>query len=40
MEHSVMTRLGDGSLVRMTPSEIRADLEDATALGAKKGGWS
>ncbi len=36
MEQSVTTRLGDGSLVRMTPSEIRADLEEATALGAKK----
>jgi len=31
-----MTRLGDGSLVRMTPSAIRADLEEATELGAKK----
>ena len=36
MEPSVTTRLGDGSLLRMTPSEIRADLEEATALGAKK----
>jgi dimethylamine--corrinoid protein Co-methyltransferase len=36
MEQSVATRLGDGSLVRMTPSEIRADLEEATALGARK----
>jgi dimethylamine--corrinoid protein Co-methyltransferase len=36
MEQSVTTRLGDGSLVRMTPSEIRADLEEATALGARK----
>jgi len=36
MENSVTTRLGDGSLVRMTPSEIRADLEEATAFGAKK----
>jgi len=31
-----MTRLGDGSLVRMNPSQIRADLEDASQLGAKK----
>ena len=36
MENIVTTRLGDGSLVRMTPSEIRADLEEATAVGAKK----
>jgi dimethylamine--corrinoid protein Co-methyltransferase len=31
-----MTRLGDGSLVHMTPGEIRADLEEATELGARK----
>ena len=31
-----MTRLGDGSLVRMAPAEIRADLEEATELAAKK----
>jgi dimethylamine--corrinoid protein Co-methyltransferase len=36
MERSVTTRLADGSLVRMTPSEIRADLEEGTALGAKR----
>ena len=31
-----MTRLADGSLVRMTPAEIRADLEEATEAAAKK----
>jgi len=36
MEQTVTTRLGDGSPVRMTASEIRADLEDATALAAKR----
>jgi dimethylamine--corrinoid protein Co-methyltransferase len=36
MEQSIITRLGDGSRVHMTPSEIRADLEEGTALGAKK----
>ena len=36
MARSVTTRLADGSLVRMTPSEIRADLEEGTALGAKR----
>jgi dimethylamine--corrinoid protein Co-methyltransferase len=36
MERNVTTRLADGSLVRMTPSEIRADLEEGTALGAKR----
>ena len=36
MEHTVRTRLGDGSLVEMTPSEIRADLEDGTQQAAKR----
>ncbi|HMK93037.1 MAG TPA: hypothetical protein VK576_08565, partial [Thermoleophilia bacterium] len=36
MEQTVMTRLGDGSLVHMTPAEIRTDLEAATELAAKK----
>ena len=36
MESSVATRLADGALVHMTPSEIRADLEEGSAVGAKK----
>jgi len=36
MEQPVTTRLADGSLVRMTPSEIRADLEEGSTAGAKR----
>ena len=36
MEPKIPTRLGDGSLVEMTRSEIKADLEDGTALAAKR----
>jgi dimethylamine---corrinoid protein Co-methyltransferase len=36
VEHTIRTRLADGSLVDMTPSEIRADLEDGTQQGAKR----
>jgi dimethylamine--corrinoid protein Co-methyltransferase len=36
MESKLPTRMGDGSLVQMTRSEIRADLEAATALAAKR----
>ena len=36
MEQPVTTRLADGSLVRMTPSELRADLEEGSAAGAKR----
>ena len=36
MEQTIRTRLGDGSLVEMTPSEIRADLEDGTQAAAKR----
>ncbi len=36
MERSVRTRLGDGSLVEMTPSEIRADLVEGMELGARR----
>jgi len=32
----VLTRLGDGSLVEMTRSEIRADVEDGVAVAAKR----
>jgi dimethylamine---corrinoid protein Co-methyltransferase len=32
----VPTRLGDGSLVRLTPAEIRADLEDGTRAAAAR----
>ena len=36
MEQSIRTRLADGSLVEMTPSELRADLEDGTQAAAKR----
>ena len=36
MERAVRTRLGDGSLVEMTPSEIRADLIAGSELGARR----
>jgi len=36
VEARMPTRLGDGSLVEMTRSEIRADLEDGTAQAAKR----
>ena len=36
MAQRIPTRLGDGSLVEMTPSEIRADLEDGTQQAAKR----
>ena len=36
MEKSVRTRLADGSLVAMTPSEIRADLVAGTEIGARR----
>lgn len=36
MEAKTRTRMGDGSLVEMTTSELRADLEDGTAAAAKR----
>jgi len=36
LEKSVRTRLADGSLVAMTPSEIRADLVAGTEIGARR----
>ena len=36
MERRVRTRLGDGSLVEMTPSEIRADMVAGSELGARR----
>jgi dimethylamine--corrinoid protein Co-methyltransferase len=36
MERRIDTRLGDGSRVEMTPSEIRVDIEDGVAQGAKR----
>ena len=36
MERRVRTRLGDGGLVEMTPSEIRADLVAGSELGARR----
>ena len=36
MEQKIRTRMGDGALVEMTPSEIRADLEAGTQAGAKR----
>ena len=36
MEPRIPTRMGDGSLVEMTRSEIKADLEDGTQLAARR----
>ena len=36
MEPRIPTRMGDGSLVEMTRSEIRADLEEGTQAAAKR----
>jgi dimethylamine--corrinoid protein Co-methyltransferase len=36
VERRIQTRLGDGSVVEMTPSEIRADVEDAVALAVRR----
>jgi dimethylamine--corrinoid protein Co-methyltransferase len=36
MEERIVTRMGDGSRVEMTPSEIRADVEDGVAAAAKR----
>ena len=36
MEARIRTRMGDGALVEMTPSEIRADLEAGTQAAAKR----
>lgn len=36
MEPRIPTRMGDGSLVEMTRSEMKADLEDGTQLAATK----
>jgi dimethylamine---corrinoid protein Co-methyltransferase len=36
VEHRVRTRSADGSLIEMTSSEIRADLEDGTQAAAKR----
>ena len=36
MEPKIPTRMGDGSLVEMTRSEIKADLEEGTQIAAKK----
>jgi dimethylamine--corrinoid protein Co-methyltransferase len=36
VEQIIRTRLGDGSLVEMTPSQIRADLEEGTEAAAKR----
>jgi dimethylamine--corrinoid protein Co-methyltransferase len=36
LEARIRTRMGDGALVEMTPSQIRADLEEGTQAGAKR----
>ena len=36
MESRIPTRMGDGSLVEMTRSEMKADLEEGTQIAAKK----
>jgi hypothetical protein len=35
-EPRLPTRMGDGSMVYMTRSQLRADIEEATALAARK----
>jgi dimethylamine--corrinoid protein Co-methyltransferase len=36
METTIPTRMGDGALARMTPSEIRADVEDGVAQAVRR----
>jgi dimethylamine---corrinoid protein Co-methyltransferase len=36
LESKIRTRMGDGALVEMTPAEIRTDLEEGSAIGAKR----
>jgi dimethylamine--corrinoid protein Co-methyltransferase len=36
VEAKIPTRMGDGFMVEMTRSELRADLEDATEAAARK----
>ncbi len=36
MSDKVLTRMGDGERVRMTPEEIRADIQDGTADAARR----
>lgn len=36
MEDGIVTRLGDGSRIEMTPGEIRADIESGVAAGVKR----
>jgi dimethylamine--corrinoid protein Co-methyltransferase len=36
LEPAITTRMGDGSLVALTRSQIRAEIEDGTAQGAKR----
>ena len=36
MEPKIVTRMGDGSRIEMTPSEIRADVEDGVAAAVKR----
>lgn len=38
MEPHILTRLADGSAVRLTRSEIRAEIEDGTRVAAARGG--
>jgi len=37
VEAQVPTRMGDGSLVELTRSQIRAELEDGTEAAVKRG---
>ena len=36
LEPRIPTRMGDGALVEMTRSEIKADLEEGTRIAARK----
>jgi hypothetical protein len=37
-ERRIPTRMGDGTVARMTRSEIRADVEAGTEAAARRGG--
>ncbi len=38
MSEKILTRMGDGERVRMTPSEIKGDIQDGTADASKRAG--
>ena len=38
MSEKILTRMGDGERVSMTPAEIKADIQDGTADASKRAG--